>query len=172
MKAAALLSCALVVTACAGNPDASTDTAATAAATPAPAAGATTAAEVQTMSSLTDPNSATESQLTAAGMSAAAAQAVVAGRPHADMRSVDKVLAAQHLTPEQRKGVYAKIWKPIDLNTASKEEILLIPGVGNRMLHEFEEYRPYTSMEQFRREIGKYVNKEELERLAMYVSVK
>jgi hypothetical protein len=40
------------------------------------------------------------------------------------------------------------------------------------MLHEFEEYRPYTSMAQFRREIGKYVDDEELERLAQHVEVR
>jgi len=37
------------------------------------------------------------------------------------------------------------------------------------MNHEFEEYRPYKSMEQFQREIGKYVDKEELARLTRYV---
>jgi hypothetical protein len=37
------------------------------------------------------------------------------------------------------------------------------------MLHEFKEYRPYTSMEQFRREIGKYVDEKELARLGRYV---
>jgi DNA uptake protein ComE-like DNA-binding protein len=59
----------------------------------------------------------------------------------------------------------------IDLNTASEAEILLIPGVDGRMAHEFEEYRPYTDMEQFRREIGKYVDDAEVERLARYVTL-
>ena len=49
---------------------------------------------------------------------------------------------------------------------------LLIPGVGPRMRHEFEEYRPYTSMEQFRREIGKYVDKNEVARLEQYVMIR
>ena len=39
------------------------------------------------------------------------------------------------------------------------------------MLHEFMEYRPYHSMEQFRREIGKYVDDQELSRLARYVEL-
>ena len=39
------------------------------------------------------------------------------------------------------------------------------------MLHEFMEYRPYESMEQFRREIGKYVDDEELARLERYVTL-
>ena len=177
MKTMMLAACALVALAC-SRPDTTADTTAVAttpAVTPAPAAGATTAVaggEVQQASTLVDPNTATEAQLTAAGLDAAGAQAVVAGRPYADMVAVDKVLAARNLTLEQRKAVYAKIWKPIALNSATDEEIQLIPGVGRRMLREFKEYRPYTSMEQFRREIGKYVDKAELERLATYVSVK
>jgi DNA uptake protein ComE-like DNA-binding protein len=60
----------------------------------------------------------------------------------------------------------------IDLNTATDEEILRIPGVGKKMLREFKEYRPYTSMEQFRREMGKYVDKAEVARLEQYVYIK
>ena len=63
------------------------------------------------------------------------------------------------------------VFVPVNLNTASKEEILAIPGVGDRMLHEFEEYRPYESIEQFRREIGKYVDDDELARLERYVTL-
>jgi hypothetical protein len=40
------------------------------------------------------------------------------------------------------------------------------------MLREFKEYRPYTSMDQFRREIGKYVDKAEVARLEQYVYIK
>jgi DNA uptake protein ComE-like DNA-binding protein len=60
---------------------------------------------------------------------------------------------------------------PISLNRATDAEILSIPGVGQRMLREFKEYRPYTSMEQFRREIGKYVSKQEVARLERYVTL-
>lgn len=61
---------------------------------------------------------------------------------------------------------------PININTATDAEILRIPGVGPRMLREFKEYRPYTSIEQFRREIGKYVDKAEVARLEQYVVIK
>jgi DNA uptake protein ComE-like DNA-binding protein len=106
------------------------------------------------------------------GMTAAAADALVAGRPYADMRAVDRVLAA-HVTAEPaRDTVYTRLWKPIDLNTASKEEILLIPGVGPKMQHEFEEYRPYQNIERFRREIGKYVDAAEVARLERYVTIR
>ena len=61
---------------------------------------------------------------------------------------------------------------PVNINTATDAEILRIPGVGPRMLREFKEYRPWTSLEQFRREIGKYVDKAEVARLEKYIVIK
>ncbi|MDA0379384.1 MAG: helix-hairpin-helix domain-containing protein [Bacteroidetes bacterium] len=46
----------------------------------------------------------------------------------------------------------------LNLNTATKEEFMTIPGVGERMAREFDEYRPYASIVQFRNEMGKYVD--------------
>jgi DNA uptake protein ComE-like DNA-binding protein len=60
----------------------------------------------------------------------------------------------------------------ININTATDAQILAIPGMGPRMLREFKEYRPYTSIEQFRREIGKYVDKAEVARLEQYITIK
>ncbi len=60
----------------------------------------------------------------------------------------------------------------ININTATDAEILSIPGMGPRMLREFKEYRPYKSIEQFRREIGKYVDKAEVARLEQYIVIK
>ena len=67
--------------------------------------------------------------------------------------------------------LYVKLFLPINLNTASDAEMKLVPGVGKRMAHEFDEYRPYKSMDQWRREIGKYVDDDELARLEQYVFV-
>ncbi|HEX2203138.1 MAG TPA: hypothetical protein VHG91_07560 [Longimicrobium sp.] len=142
----------------------------TAAPTPAPASTPGDAAAAG--GAFLDPNTAPREQLlTVPGFDAALADAVVAGRPYNDMTAVDRVLAGR-LNEQQRDQVYGRLWKPIDLNTASKEEILLIPGVGNRMQHEFEEYRPYRNIEQFRREIGKYVDEEEVARLERYVTIR
>jgi DNA uptake protein ComE-like DNA-binding protein len=63
------------------------------------------------------------------------------------------------------------VFVPINLNTASDADILSIPGMGQRMLHEFKEYRPYKAMTQFRREIGKYVDDKEVARLERYVTI-
>ena len=118
-----------------------------------------------------DPNGASREQLlTVPGMDAALADAVIAGRPYADMRAVNAVLAPR-LDESARDSVYARLWKPLNLNTATAEEIELIPGVGGRMRHEFEEYRPYRNIEQFRREIGKYVDDTEVARLERYVAL-
>jgi len=45
----------------------------------------------------------------------------------------------------------------LNLNTASENDFLTIPGMTTRMVHEFMEYRPYQSITQFRKEMSKYV---------------
>jgi hypothetical protein len=152
---------------CAGDTDdraaAGTDT--------MPAAAPEAPPVVTTGSGMLDPDAASHADLVAAGLDSATAAALVAGRPYADMRAVDAVLA-RTLDEARRDSIYVRLWKPIALNSAAPEEIELIPGVGPRMRHEFEEYRPYTSIEQFRREIGKYVDSTEVARLEQYVSVR
>jgi len=64
------------------------------------------------------------------------------------------------------------VFVPLDLNSATREDFLTIPGAGERMVREFLEYRPYTSMEQFRREIGKYVDEDEVARLERYMTIR
>lgn len=57
-------------------------------------------------------------------------------------------------------GKRAVTAEKINLNEAPVEEFLTIPGVGERMAGEFDEYRPYISIVEFRREMGKYVDEE------------
>ena len=131
---------------------------------------ADSASPVAAGGAMLDPNTASRDELmTLPGVTAASADALIAGRPYANMTGVDGALGA--MDKPSRAALYARLWKPIALNSATDAEIKLIPGVGDRMLHEFKEYRPYKSMEQFRRQIGKYVNREELARLERYVEV-
>ena len=60
---------------------------------------------------------------------------------------------------------------PVNLNTATDEDILSIPGAGARMVREFKEYRPWKTKEQFDKEIGKYVGAKEVKRLCRYVVI-
>jgi DNA uptake protein ComE-like DNA-binding protein len=62
-------------------------------------------------------------------------------------------------------------WLKFNLNTASDDQFLTIPGVGDKMLGEFNEYKPYTSIEQFRQEIGKYVDDSQVAAWERYVYV-
>jgi DNA uptake protein ComE-like DNA-binding protein len=59
----------------------------------------------------------------------------------------------------------------VNLNTATRDEILLIPGAGNRMAREFAEYRPWKTWGQFDKEIGKYVGQQETDRLKQYTFI-
>ena len=120
---------------------------------------------------LLDPNSASEQQLAAVpGLGPLAAQ-IVARRPFANPLAFDAVLASGGLTPEQRTQIYLRAWSPMNLNTATLQDIMLIPGMSRRMADEFREYKPYKSIGQFRYEIGKYVPKTEVARLEQYVFV-
>jgi DNA uptake protein ComE-like DNA-binding protein len=126
---------------------------------------------------LVDPNTANEKELTAVtNITPAIAKVIVSRRPFKTVVDLDNVLKEQKLTAEQITDVHRTLFVRLNLNSATDEEILAIPGIGKRMLHEFKEYRPYTSMEQFRREIGKYIDKDkreaELARLEGYVFIK
>jgi DNA uptake protein ComE-like DNA-binding protein len=97
------------------------------------------------------------------------AKTIVERRPFKTIRDLDALL--QPLSRQQRSELYGRLFVPINLNTATDADILTIPGLGQRMLREFKEYRPYKSMEQFRREIGKYVSRREVARLEQYVTL-
>jgi DNA uptake protein ComE-like DNA-binding protein len=129
-------------------------------------------AVAQVAAGLKDPNTMTEAELAALpGHSAAVAKATVAARPFLSITDYDKFLAAQGLTAEQRTAVYGRVFVHVNLNTASEAEIMLIPNVGKRMAHEFEEYRPWKAWAQFDKEIGKYVDAKEVARLKQYTFI-
>ncbi|MEO6635227.1 MAG: helix-hairpin-helix domain-containing protein [Devosia sp.] len=118
-----------------------------------------------------NPNTATSAQLTSVpGVSAALAKTIRAQRPFATMIEFNNLLR-QTLSAQEAEAIYVKLFIPINLNTASRDEIGLIPGMSSRMVREFLEYRPYTDIGEFNREIGKYVDDEEVARLRSYVTL-
>jgi len=116
-------------------------------------------------------NTATAEEIAALPhMDAELAEVVVSNRYYATIGDLNDLLLAD-LDEDQLRELYARLFVPINLNTASRSEMLLIPGLGERMVHEFEEYRPYSDIEQFRREMSKYVDADEVARLEQYVTL-
>ncbi len=118
-----------------------------------------------------NPNLALGDELRALpGMSKELADAIRQQRPFLNMEALH-ALVAQHLSQEEAKNLYVQMFVPINLNNASNAEMLLVPGVGERIAHEFEEYRPYTAIAQWEREMGKYIDDAEVGRMGRYVFV-
>ena len=130
------------------------------------------AAQVGKSVTVVDANAATEQQLLAiTPLTPALVKSILTRRPFSSITELDALLG-QTLSQEQRMAVYGRLFVHLNLNTAAREQILLIPNAGPRMVREFQEYRPYKALAQFHREIGKYVDDTELARLAQYVYVR
>jgi DNA uptake protein ComE-like DNA-binding protein len=133
---------------------------------------ATSAQVGRNVGSLLDANLATREQLAGIpGLSSAAVSAIEAGRPYLRPSQLNAVVEAQ-VGAAAAEEIYRRLWVHLDLNDATDQEILLIPGIGDRMLREFKEYRPYVALAQFEREMGKYVDQSEVARMAQYVYVR
>ena len=132
-----------------------------------------TLAQVGTNNGVLNPNLAGAGEMeTVPHIDATIARAIISDRPYLTATAFDATLRAASLSDEQRAEVFVNLFVPINLNTASEEEILLVPGAGSKMAHEFDEYRPWNGgMLRFRREIGKYVDDDELARLEQFVFV-
>ena len=130
------------------------------------------AAQVGKSQGVLDVNTISEADLgVLPNMTPAIAKALVAKRPFTSPTELNAFLIAQGLTAEQALALYPKAFVHINLNTATAEEILLVPGAGRRMVREFPEYRPWKTWAQFDREIGKYVGAEATAKLAQYTFI-
>jgi DNA uptake protein ComE-like DNA-binding protein len=119
-----------------------------------------------------DANTVPEAELAAmTHMTPAIAKAIVEKRPFNSITELNTLLLAQGLTAAQAMEFYTKAFVHVNLNTGTREEILLIPGAGNRMVREFDEYRPWVSWAQFDREISKYVGQPATNQLKQYVFI-
>jgi DNA uptake protein ComE-like DNA-binding protein len=165
--AAAIAGVTLTLAACSQGADDPVDAAAETEASADASAGDATVDAAAVM----DANAADAAQLAGAnGVTPELAEAIVAGRPYATVADLNAKLR-EALSPEVAAGVLENVFVPVNLNTASEEEIKLIPGMTERMVHEFLEYRPYEDMAEFDREIGKYVDEAEVARFRRYVTL-
>jgi len=113
----------------------------------------------------------TNSNTAAQATSAPAATSVEPTAAVAGTTSTSATTATSETTTSTQTGTTATSTTKFNLNTVTPEQILTIPNTGNRMVHEFEEYRPYVSIEQFRKEIGKYVDQAQVAEYEKYVYV-
>ena len=128
-----------------------------------------TRAQVGKSQGVVDANTAPELDLAKMpNVTPAIAKALVGVRPFKSITELNTFLIGQGLTQEQAMQFYEKAFVHINLNTATPEEILLVPGAGKRMVREFAEYRPWKSWAQFDKEIGKYVGASGAAKLAQY----
>ena len=118
---------------------------------------------------LLNANTASEESLKAlAALSNEQVGTILANRPYAKWAALNTELA-DSLSAEELEELYGKLFVPLRLNSELEADFQLIPGVGRKMAHEFDEYRPYADWDQFRREIGKYVDEDEVARYEQYV---
>ena len=130
-------------------------------------------AETFATAALIDPNTASADVIAAIpGIDAELAQQVIAGRPYATPTELHAVFK-DAVDENELKTIYSAMFVTVDLNTGSNADYQLIPTSlsPGKLAHEFEEYRPYSSMEQFSREMSKYVSAEEVAFLRRYVTI-
>ena len=121
---------------------------------------------------LVDPNIAADRDMLALpNMTPAIVKELMAARPFMSVTELNTFLIGRKLTALQSAEFYGKAFVHVNLNTGTREEILLIPGAGTRMAREFAEYRPWKTWAQFDKEIGKYVGQTETDRLKQYVFI-
>lgn len=121
---------------------------------------------------LLDLNVAAEKELLSLpNMTPAIVKGILDKRPFSSITEFNAYLLTQKLVPEQATELYRKAFIHVNLNTGTREEIVLIPGAGTRMAREFAAYRPWKSWVQFDKEIEKYVGQQETDRLKQYVFI-
>jgi len=126
---------------------------------------------IQTGTAVLNPNQAAQEELLASPhLDEPLVAAILEQRPFLAMTDLAALLG-KSLDQDQQAELYQALFVPMNLNTTAEDDFQLVPGVGSRLAHEFEEYRPYQGIEQFRREIGKYVDDEEVARLEQFVFV-
>jgi DNA uptake protein ComE-like DNA-binding protein len=104
-------------------------------------------------------------------MTAPIVKGLISARNFGSIVDLNKYLLGAGLTQPQAMEFYGSAFIHVNLNTGTREEILLIPNAGNRMVREFAEYRPWKTFAQFDKEISKYVGQEATDKLKQFVFI-
>lgn len=138
-----------------------------------PAMDGATAVMSFTKAPLMDPNTAEMMALASLPqLSEAEAQKLVDARPFETPSDMHAVLSDSKSEAEL-KALYSVLFVKVGLNSGADADYRLIPSTlsARKLAHEFEEYRPYSTMDDFKREMAKYVSAAEVEFLSRYVTL-
>jgi DNA uptake protein ComE-like DNA-binding protein len=139
------------------------------------ACGGTTSPTTLTSSSAATsaaPAAASPTEAAAAGPATAGNASDPTATSGAADSSSSSAATAAPATTAASAGATASANSKLNLNDVTSDQLLsTIPDLGDRMVREFFEYRPYISIQQFRREIGKYVSAEQVAAYEQYVYV-
>jgi DNA uptake protein ComE-like DNA-binding protein len=109
---------------------------------------------------------------TQSAATANAASTAAAGTAVANAATTPQGAATANAGATQPAVATAPSTIKLNLNTATDADFLgAIPNLGDRMVDEFVEYRPYVSITQFREEIGEYVSADQVAMYEQYVYV-
>lgn len=115
----------------------------------------------------TQPTAAATTAATTSTATTAEATTVATVAATTETTTTTESAATESTTSETAATAIVKL----NLNTASGEDFRTVPDVGDRMVREFDEYRPYISIQQFRKEIGKYVDEAQVAAYEEYLFV-
>ena len=124
---------------------------------------------------LIDPNTASLEELSViSGLSADKAQAIIDNRPFATPTEMHIAIGGDNMSPEELFTIYSAVFVKVNLNSGANQDFQLVPTTlsARKLAHEFEEYRPYEKMDDFSREMKKYVSPKEVTFLERFVEVK
>lgn len=106
------------------------------------------------------------------GLPESAVSVIVSGRPFETPGDLHDAIG-EILGEEAASTVYGLLFVKVGLNSGAENDYRLIPSTmsARQLAHEFEEYRPYESIDQFQREMSKYVSDEEVTYLTRFVTL-
>jgi DNA uptake protein ComE-like DNA-binding protein len=108
----------------------------------------------------------------AAGSASASAQPAAVSTTAAPSTASATSSGAVSPTSQPSASTATATTAKLNLNEVTEDQLMsTIPNFSSRMVREFMEYRPYISIQQFRKEIGKYVSAEQVAAYEQFVYV-
>ncbi len=93
-----------------------------------------------------------------------------ANRPFGSLATLNQEIE-KYLPPKDAAQLAQYVFVPLDVNTASDEDLRTIPGMTPKLLANIRKHRPYQDLVAFTKAIRKAVSKKEAARLGTFVRI-